>query len=561
MGIIKIWRLIKARFYLYGKGKNWIMKALVEKFKMSGNETARVRYLFFVIFFCEIIYAGIRFMNAGVNYEQAVAFRLFCIGFGALVLSMMEIKQWMTIWSLLYLPACYFYTHAAYQKHWIADTCEYQYVDVIRMGKLVVLVWGIVLIAIVYDMIKNRRLGIRSFHPLLGGIWLAFIVLLTIFKKEYFYATFFVICMTSFYWVMTGNQRQRAVWKALQDAVILSFFYVSFMSLMRRPYDCERYTTYFVNANMAGMYLASVIVVLFNRIDLWMKKWREAKKYIVGLIIYYIMLGFACSLAIFNYTRTTIMGLVFAFFVLFILQMLRSPKKRKVLLQYGLVIVSVASLFHATYYSIRYIPAYMNVPYFFMGEYNPETRVVKGDPIDSPKYTTIESFLTLAFGKWGIYIPFTEEAKEESNEVVIDTERDVTNGRIDIWKAYLEKTNWEGHYPGHITLESGYFTYHAHSTYIHVLYQYGILTGVIYALLNFCAFVVAVCRYWKKGQEEDSHDLLMAVLLIGICLMSQVTEWMGHPAYVINMMLFMMYGMLLCDPREKDQVMDVGRSG
>lgn len=528
------------------------MKALIEKFRMSESEIVRVRYLFFVIFFCEIIYAGIRFMNAGVNYEQAVSFRLFCIGFGLLALSMMKIKQWMTIWSLIYLPVWYFSTHIAYERHWIADVCEYQYVDVIRLGKLVILIWGIILIAIVYELIKNRQISFKGFHPLLGSLWLAFIVLLTIFKKEYFYASFYVICMTSVYWVMSRNQRQRAVWWALQDAVILSFFYVSFMSLMRRPYDCERYTTYFANANMAGMFLACVIAVLFNRIDLWMKKWHEAKKYIVGIVFYYLMLGFACSLAIFNYTRTTLMGLGFAFIVLFILQMLRSPKKRKVLLQYGLVIVSVVSLFHATYYAIRYIPAYMNVPYFFMGEYNPETRIMKDDPIDSPKYTTIESFLTLALGKWGIYVPLTEEAKEESSEVVIDTERDVTNGRIDIWKAYLEKTNWEGHYPGHITLESGYFTYHAHSTYIHVLYQYGILTGIIYGLLNFCAFVVAVCRYWKKGQEEGFHDLLLAVLVIGICLMSQVTEWMGHPAYVINMMLFMMYGMLLCKTKDND---------
>ena len=174
------------------------MKALIEKLKMSDNKIAKVRYFVFVILFCEIIYAGIRFMNAGVNYEQAVAFRLFCIGFGLLVLSMMEIGQWMTIWSLLYLPVCYFFTRVAYQKHWIADTCEYQHVDVIRMGKLVILIWGIVLIAIVYDLIKKRRIDFRGFHPLLGSIWLAFIVLLTIFKKEYFYATFFVICMTSF---------------------------------------------------------------------------------------------------------------------------------------------------------------------------------------------------------------------------------------------------------------------------------------------------------------------------------------------------------------------------
>ena len=527
------------------------MDSLKEKCQKLIGKAGWVRYIFLTGFFYMIIYAGIGFMNAGNSYEQAVSFRLFCIGFGLLVLSMMEVKQWFSIWSLIYLPICYVFTHEAYERHWIADTCEYQFVDVIRQGKLVILIWGIVLIAIVRDLIKNRKIDLKQFHPLLGGLWIAFIVLLAIFKKGYFYAVFFVICTTSFYWVNARNDRRQLIWRTLQDAMILSFFYIIYKTLLHRPYDCERYTLYFVNANMAGMYIACVIAVLFTRIDFWWKKCGTQKKYIALIIPGYLLLGFACCLAVFNYTRTTIMGMGFAFIVMFILQLIKAPKKRMIFLEYGLVLVVIVALFQVTYLIIRYVPAYLNEPSYFSGEYNPETRIMKNDPIDSPKYTTLESFLTLALGKWGIYVDLTEEGKAEGSEVVIDTERDVTNGRTDIWKAYLSRTNWTGHYPGHITMDSGYFCYHAHSTYFHILYQYGIPTGIVYALMVFCSFIIAVRRYLQKGMEEGCHYLMLAVLIIGINLVGQITEWMGHPAYVICMMLFMMYGMMLSERNEK----------
>ena len=96
--------------------------------------------------------------------------------------------------------------------------------------------------------------------------------------------------------------------------------------------------------------------------------------------------------------------------------------------------------------------------------------------------------------------------------------------------------------------------YHAHNTYLHILYQYGIPTGIVYILLVICAFVTAVINFWRKARQEASHDLMLAVLITGICLVGQITEWMGHPAYIICMMLFMMYGMLLCDTTEKKKV-------
>ena len=138
----------------------------------------------------------------------------------------MEVRQWLSIWSFLYLPACYVYTHYAYELHWIEDTCEYQFVDVIRLGKLVILIWGIVLIAILRDIIKNNSWkNVLSFQSVLGMLWFVFIILLTLFKRDYFYATFFVLGYTAFYFVSNKPVIKKIVWRALTDAILLSFVF------------------------------------------------------------------------------------------------------------------------------------------------------------------------------------------------------------------------------------------------------------------------------------------------------------------------------------------------
>lgn len=526
------------------------MNELMEKIKSKAKSPDTYRYLLFIVFLYMMIYAGIGFMNAGNSYEQAYSLRLFCIGFGILVLVMMDVKQWFTIWSLLYIPLCYVFTHFAYEKHWIEDICEYQFVDIIRQGKMVILIWGLVLIAIIRDLIKNKGWKKwKTFQPLLAVVWLLFIVFLTLFKRDYFYASVFIISYSAYFYVNSNPTRRELLWKAMLNAAVLSLFYVIYKSMIHRPYDCERYTTYFVNANMAGMYLACMVAVLFTKLNLWWAKTDCAKGIkVTVLIFYYLLMGFTCGLVLFNYTRTTILGIGFAFLTLLILQLVKEKRKLFVLLRYGILVLVAAALFQVTYQVIRYVPAYINEPSYFSGEYNPDTRIMKDDPVDSPKYTTMESFLTLALGKWGIYVEFADSSENGQGSVEVDTNRDVTNGRTEIWKTYLARTNWTGHYPGHILMDSGYFCYHAHSTYFHVLYQYGLLCGIVYALMIVGAYVFAIVCYLRTRQ---ANFMIFAVLITGINLIGQITEWMGHPAYVICMMLFFTYGMLLMEKKNE----------
>lgn len=548
-------------------------------------------YRFLVCFaaLTAVFYYSIDYVNAGVYYDQAISFRPLCIALAIAVLSLLPVKTYLNFWCAAYTLVCYGTMHILYTKQLIHDDCEYQHIDVIRMGKLVALLWGYVVIAIIIDIIKNK--GYRRFkniQPVAGVLWALFAVLLIFFHTEYYYAWFMIIPLTAVYYVMLDEERRRLFFSALEMAGILSFFYVMYKSLRHRPYDTERYLSYFANTNTAGMYFAVVVALMYSRITLWWHR-KKDKLRIVALIFYFVLFGILGSIVIYNYTRTTIMGMLISFAALFVLNFIQKEKAKSILGRLGLMILSTVLLVYPVFLAIRYIPAYINEFTYLAWEFDEPYRIKPGDPIDSPKYTSIESFLTLALGKWGIMVDFEEKDDQGAPAVEIDEERDVTNSRGDIWRAYLSKLDIKGHFPGDQFIyigedkdvidfdpanysyeelmynENVQHMYHAHNSYLQMAYQYGILAGVIYVLLNGMCYLIAAIKLLKrkavskKGDRltyndyEKDRSLTFAMLMIGINMFGQLTECMVHPAYIICLMMYLSFGFVIAEGKsDKD---------
>lgn len=512
--------------------------------------------LVFCLYFA--ICSGINFMNAGDTYGQAVAFRKFCVAFGAAVLAGLPVSAVLTVWSGIWLPLCYGISHVAYAKHWIPDLCNYEFVDVIRLGKLVILIWGLVIIAIFRHLLMHTdRLQpkFRRSAPLFTWIvFLVFAVLMTVFNPGYSYAGFFVFGYGAFYYMLSVAREERRIrvfGDAILDAVFLSLLYVSWQCLLHRPYDTERYLTYFSNSNNAGGYLACVSAAMAGRIVRARKcesRWRSP-----ALVLNYIAFVWTGVLILYNYTRTTILGLLFAYLVWFVLQMLTERRKKKVLLRYGLAALLLLLAAYPGYLLIRYVPAWADNPTALYAEYNPERRIIKGDPADSPKYTSLTEYLRLALGKWGIMVDFGHGEggiTEQEKTVEIDTERDVTNGRTEIWAAYSSRIGFFGHEKGHIEIDDGKVIYHAHNSYLQMIYQYGILTGLAYAVLVIGAFVTGVVTYWKRRSLRKR--LVFPLLMSAAYMTAMMTEWLCHPAYVICFSFLYACGILMF-PQKKEE--------
>ncbi len=519
-----------------------------------------IRFILLTILLTQMAYFSVMYMNAMHYYEQQVPLKHICIIFGLAVLILMDVKCWFQPFSLIYLPLWFFGTRIAYEKHWIPDVCNYTHVDVLRLDKVTILVWGLVIIALLFDLIKNKTWkNLKNVPKPFLILWGLYALWLTVFQqKSYAYVLLFSIGFSSLYYVFSNKKRQGLFMKALLYGLIFSSFIVLYKSLRYRPYDTDRYNGFFHNSNNAGFYYTCVFLALLAKITDWWNCNLKKRIKVPVLILFYLYTGIFGAINLFNYTRTTLMGMLFAILVLFVLELIKKRKQKKgfLVLRYALVLISMIALFNVTYLAIRYLPAKTDNPHFFTWECNEEINVLKGDPVDSPKYTSMTQYLRMFFGKWGIYIKVDDvEANEFEQEhgndgVTIDTSRDVTNGRTRIWKDFLPRMRFLGHDPGHIIREEdGEVIFHAHNTYFQTAYQFGIPAGLLLLLLTMYSLFQTGKQVLKK--KELTGDRVFSFLMIGTCFIGMLTEWIGHPAYILCFALYTCFGFSLHDQQNE----------
>jgi O-antigen ligase len=174
------------------------------------------------------------------------------------------------------------------------------------------------------------------------------------------------------------------------------------------------------------------------------------------------------------------------------------------------------------------------------------------DPVDSPHYTSINRYLRLAFGKLGISLDLDdgEQREEQTTFVEIEEDRDVSNGRLFVWKNFMQRMNIRGHYPGHIVLDGDWVIYHAHNTYFQNMFQFGVPVGILFGLLILLTYVYAAVSFAKKRNGS------FAMLALGNMMVGMLTEWSGHPAYPFGMFLLLAFSCLVFTKNADEKVKD-----
>ncbi len=515
----------------------------------------RIREILTVVFFGICIASCVHFSNAGNSFLQAVVFRTLVLSFGILMLLQLKSSEIFRLHNLIYCIVCFIFLHFAYLHHWIADTCDYKFASVIRLGKAAALVWGVVIIALILRLMKLIKEEGTEVFKRLPFEWLFFALFITLFNPGYTNALLFPICFSCAFFIMQNDDDRKLMMRSFVRAEIAVLLLFSAFSLLFRPYDTdERYMGYFNNSNSAGEYFAACyVVILAAAWRLAAGKKNKEKKIKLGLMT--VLLCWNGILVFYNYTRTVILGLLIALTLFIVFCVIRKGGKK--LLRYGLIYLLLQLiLLYPGFLALRYIPAYINRPKLLYAENLIENKVVRGDPVDSEKYTELREFLTLALGKWGIYVKFDVPEREEQQEaVVVDTDRDVTNGRKEIWAAFAGRLSFFGHYPGHIYLENGdgeeTLVYHAHNSYLQIFYQYGFLTFLSFLAVMASAFFRSAKGYLKSAKNKNRYVLpLIISVLTGMAMM---TEWIWHPAYSLCFAFMIIYGYLI---NEKEGISD-----
>ena len=135
-----------------------------------------------------------------------------------------------------------------------------------------------------------------------------------------------------------------------------------------------------------------------------------------------------------------------------------------------------------------------------------------------------------------------EAAGEEIPEELPPKE-DYTNGRIDIFRSYIEQMNAAGHQEMGAVLDNGEIATHAHNIYLQVAYDHGIFVGIVFAAVGIAAFITS-CLYYYRKKDKISYAALPAVVTVAVGVAGMV-EWIFHLSNPCGFLLLLVITPLL----------------
>ena len=140
--------------------------------------------------------------------------------------------------------------------------------------------------------------------------------------------------------------------------------------------------------------------------------------------------------------------------------------------------------------------------------------------------------------EYWVYRPETHEWEFADWKVAAEHESDVTNGRLDIYMAYLQQLTPEGHEDMGALLADGSTAAHAHNIYLQVAYDNGIIVGIMFILWVIVTCVQALIVFIRHRKIDPAAGTVLAVsVTYAVC---GLTEWISHPCNPVGLI------MLLC---------------
>lgn len=103
---------------------------------------------------------------------------------------------------------------------------------------------------------------------------------------------------------------------------------------------------------------------------------------------------------------------------------------------------------------------------------------------------------------------------------------DASNGRLYLYRTYIDHLNMTGHDEMGVELWNGEMAFHAHNILIQTAYDCGIPTGIVFAVV-LVVLLAAAAWYAARHGGKDGFALEPALLVTGFVLVGMV-EWIFH---------------------------------
>lgn len=163
---------------------------------------------------------------------------------------------------------------------------------------------------------------------------------------------------------------------------------------------------------------------------------------------------------------------------------------------------------------------------------------------------TIRAQKTVASAAETVADDSSTEENQNAETTDQQDEGDYTNGRLSIYRSYLEQMNLWGHDGMGAVLEDGSIAMHAHNVFLQVAFDHGIIAGIWFALFLLLTFLQA-CLYYKRClrsgrlSEAEKQSALLPLAAVTAFGAAGMVEWVFTLCNPMTIFLFYVIAPLL----------------
>ncbi len=509
------------------------------------------------------------YMSGLYDIHHAVAERKEMLWFALGVIAMFTWKEICNLYNAVYLAGAGLYGFYYYRTNLTEEMDELN-VQVLKYTVIIAILLGLVVIRTLIGLCK-RKLTRPAY--LYTGLLALFFALIIIFRNGRWWSVALVVSFTLFYLNYGMWEHKDRLPVNIARGIILQFAWATGYALLHRPYATfatARYTHIFHTVTITATYLTIVecaaVVILLGKL----KKSRKLRECWKELVLF----GVVSSYLIFTMSRTAFfaVGVTVLFALVFTAEGKGVRKLKSFGVSLGMAAVAVLVCLPVTFMAQRNIPAIASDPRLYEIEHSLHYQedVLRGRRLDSKNHMRVgrfidvfaEKILGIPEGTFDIYGEIAEYERTHSDKDtaklmggfeeaapvagIIDSselvasvdyipgeaeggdtpEDDYTNGRLDIFRSYIEQLNMTGHEEMGALLKNGEIATHAHNIYLQVAYDHGIFVGIVFLFMVIATFVRS-CWYYHKKKDKITYAALPAVVVIAVAV-AGIVEWIFH---------------------------------
>lgn len=461
------------------------------------------------------------YVNALSNHEQAMGRGTLLIGFALVILCGFEKKEIINWYNAVYLPIAGFFAWRYASQAF--DTL--QQADEAGVLARAYFLWGFVALNAIRVLFYRKKQKISIVYT--AAMVLLFAELIRS-RNVWTWPVDIAVFWGLFAIRIICKGSGQAYLRRFSDGVFIHYICISIYAMLYRPFHYFYYIRYpgiFHTVTMAAVYFMLVLglalvrfLAVYRERGSLKKCWKEI-----------CLMGMAFAQLILTTSRTGLLAMAVLIPALLILTAVAEFKDgiKGFLKRFCIVVGSGALFFPVLFTAYRIIPAVVSNPYTYEIEWFAGS-VEKGEEWDSLWFATVPRFFGVAQAKVSYY-GSTEEITAEQEAMGADA--DYSNGRIDIFKAYIANLDWKGHDTVGLLQENGETIVHAHNSFIQTAYDFGLGAGIFFLLFCIFAGVRSIFYYKYHKDEENGLVPLMVLAIFGVCGM---VERVFFPYYAIG---------------------------